>query len=184
MNLKMVGLFFAVASAVCGRGYAFSVERGELGGAPFEIVRPEQWSGGVWISVHGLRPESAPLDATVRRESDFIQGLLDEGWLVAATAFRRNGMIVVDASDDVAALIQEIRTRHEPSGLVILEGQSMGGAIVTRLAEERPEIFDGAVVIGGALNARDPDQPFTWKHEPRQPLLFMTNQSELRAPQE
>jgi pimeloyl-ACP methyl ester carboxylesterase len=159
------------------------IESGEIGGALFQIVRPEAWKGDVWVEAHGLRPEGTPLSAVVPVASPFVRGLLEDGWLVATTSYRRNGIVFAEAADDVAALIAHIRSVHEPSGYVIVEGQSMGAAVVARLAERGEPPFHGAVACGAALEVRDPgEKEWTWSRRPSRPVVFLTNRSELRSP--
>lgn len=158
--------------------------RGDIRGALFEIALPADWNGSVWIEAHGLRPEQTPLSAVVPVRSPFVRGLLEDGWLVATTSYRRNGYTVLEAADDVAALAEHVREAYQPSGFVVVEGQSMGGAVVARLAEEFPGAFHGAIIIGGALEARSPSEPeFAWRHVPLRPLLFLTNSSESESPE-
>jgi hypothetical protein len=63
-----------------------------------------------------------------------------------------------------------------------MEGQSMGGAIVTHLAESRPDRFHGAVALGAALQVRDPMASLELSHQPKIPILFLSNRSEVEGP--
>ena len=58
----------------------------------------------------------------------------------------------------------------------------MGGTIVTHLAERRPDLFNGAIAIGAALQAEDPEDPLILTHEPKIPILFLSNRSEISGP--
>jgi pimeloyl-ACP methyl ester carboxylesterase len=160
------------------------IESGEIDGALYQIAKPALWSGDVWVELHGYRPESVPLSAVLPLRTPFLAGLLEEGWMVATTSYRRNGLVVEDAAEDVAALVRRIRERHEPSGIVILEGHSMGGAIAVRLAESRPDVLDGVLCCGAALQVRDPALPERgWTHLPLRPVVFLTNRSETAEPE-
>ena len=74
-------------------------------------------------------------------------------------------------------------TQGEPS-LCLLEGRSMGGAIVTLIAERYPERYQGIVAIGAALLVKEKENPIDFLYKPLIPLLFLTNQSELGPIQE
>lgn len=68
--------------------------------------------------------------------------------------------------------------------MVLLEGQSMGGGICTRLAEREPALFDGVLAIGAALMTRkDQQSPSDLEtvllNRPLIPIIFLTNESEL-----
>ena len=65
--------------------------------------------------------------------------LLDEGWLVATTSYRRNGPIVADAMADLDALRAHIAATLGEPQRVLLAGDSMGGLIVTLMAERVPQ---------------------------------------------
>jgi hypothetical protein len=61
-------------------------------------------------------------------------------------------------------------------------GESMGGAIVTALLETRPGDYAGAVAIGAALEVESMEPGFAFTRQPRGPILFLTNRTELGAP--
>lgn len=165
------------------------LEQGELGGARFTVARAAQWNRRLLLLAHGARPESAPLLADLSPESFACKTLLDEGWIVAKTSFRRNGIILADAIADLDALRAHIVDQYGTPDRVLLEGESMGGLIVTLMAEREPEVlttvsraYDGAVAIGAALEVREPNTTVGLTLQPRIPLVFLTNQSELEGP--
>jgi hypothetical protein len=130
------------------------------------------------------------------------------GWLVGMTSYRRDGRIVKEAIDDINILRDYVVDKigiilsnlsslflsllllsfivqlfiftftGEPS-LCILEGRSMGGAIVTLISERYPERYQGIVAIGAALLVEEKENPIDFTYKPVVPLLFLTNQSEL-----
>ncbi len=156
---------------------------GEIEGAKFTLAIPDPWNRNVLILAHGYRPEGAALAAEVPLEDPACARLIGVGWMVAATSYRRNGIIVRDAIADINALRDHIESTEAAPRLVILLGESMGGAIVTSIAENQPGRFHGAVAIGAALEARDEGEPPALSHAPQIPLLFLTNQSESAGPE-
>jgi len=60
---------------------------------------------------------------------------MKQGWIVAMTSYRREGLIVADAMKDVNNLRNFICNEQGYPYWVLLEGRSMGGAIVTYIAE-------------------------------------------------
>jgi alpha-beta hydrolase superfamily lysophospholipase len=58
--------------------------------------------------------------------------------MVATTSYRRNGLVVADAIADLDALRAYIAQAYGEPERVILEGESMGGLIVTIMAERDP----------------------------------------------
>jgi pimeloyl-ACP methyl ester carboxylesterase len=72
---------------------------------------------------------------------------------------------------------------------VLVEGESMGGLIAALIAEREPNVtlnsiprYAGAIAIGAALDVREPNSTLGLSLQPRIPLLFLTNQSELQGP--
>jgi len=155
---------------------------GEIAGARYAIARPEQWNGQILLFAHGLRPDGGPLDADLELGNPTYARLLTDGWIVATTSYRRNGILVRDAIDDLDALRDLIERDFGPLTLVLLMGDSMGGAIVTLMAERSPGRFHGAVAVGAALQVRDAENPLVPSAQPRIPLLFLSNRSERAGP--
>lgn len=162
-----------------------TLETGELQGAKFTLARPARWNGGLLIHAHGLRAEDRPLVADLFPEQLAYRTLLAEGWIVATTSYRRNGLIVADAIADLDALRDHVAAAYGSPRRVLLEGESMGGLVVTLIAEREPSQplrYDGAIAIGAALDLREPNTPLGLTLQPRVPLLFLTNQSEVEGP--
>ncbi|MEZ5274810.1 MAG: SAM hydroxide adenosyltransferase [Opitutaceae bacterium] len=160
----------------------FTVIDGVLDGAPYQIAIPARINGNVLIHAHGFRPVEEPLVAELELENTAHRRFLDNGWIIAMSAYRRNGMIVEDAMTDLLNLRDRIEEDQGPLAMVVLEGQSMGGAIVTHLAESHQDRFHGALALGAALGVTDPGQPLSLSHRPRIPLLFVSNRSEMADP--
>src|SRR5205807_662306 len=93
--------------------------------------------------------------------------------------------IIADAMADLDALRAHIAEKYGSPERVLLEGESMGGLIVTLLAErERSDLplYAGAVAIGAALQMKEPNSNLGLSLQPKIPLLFLTNQTELEGP--
>lgn len=158
---------------------------GEIGGAKFKIAVPAPWNRGVLLLAHGLRSEDRPLVADLAPDHLAYKTLIEEGWIVAKTSYRRNGLIVGDAIADLDALREHIAERFGAPDRVLLEGDSMGGLIVTLMAEREPgdrPRYHGAVAVGAALQIREPNSSAGLSLQPRVPLIFLTNQTELEGP--
>ena len=160
----------------------WTLVEGTIDGAPYQVALPAKHSGNLLIHAHGSRPVDSPLTVELDLDQTAYGQLLANGWIIAATAYRRNGMIVADAMTDLTLLCEHIEETYGPLAMVLLDGQSMGGAIVTHLAERRPDRFHGAVAIGAALQVKDPVHPLEFNHRPQFPLLFLSNRSEIAGP--
>uniref|UniRef100_A0A6S8BXN8 Serine aminopeptidase S33 domain-containing protein n=1 Tax=Aplanochytrium stocchinoi TaxID=215587 RepID=A0A6S8BXN8_9STRA len=162
---------------------------GIINGAKFKIAEPTKvdWNRGIIIYAHGFRPKGHGLVVELNAQpGSCYHRLVSEGWLVAATSYRRDGVIILDAMRDIINLRDFIVKRYgqEPTK-VIVEGQSMGGAIATLLAENSPEKIDGVVAVGAALNWRrdtftDPkEKSIELNCFPQTPILYLTNTCEV-----
>ena len=163
----------------------FRLETGELGGAKFALAYPSApaaWNRQLLLIAHGYRDEKAPLVADLFPEHLAIRTLVAEGWMVAKTSYRRNGLIIADGLADLDALRTHIAKTYGAPTRVLLEGESMGGLIVTLAAECAPSLYNGAVAIGAALTIKEPGSALAPSHTPKIPLLFLTNQNELEGP--
>lgn len=172
----------AASGPVSAATPGITVVAGEIEGALFTLARPAQWNRKVLLLAHGLIDEGSKKIAALDIRDTAYARLLDEGWLIASTSYRRNGVIVRDAIADVNALRDHIeRTEGRPQ-TVLLYGVSMGGAVVTLIAENEPGRYQGVVAVGVATQARDPQYPLAFTSEPKIPILFLANQSELERP--
>lgn len=173
-------LALALVCACSAFGAGITVETGELAGAKFTLARPAHWNQRVLLLAHGLRDPARPLVADLQPAHLACRAFLDEGWIVAKTSYRRNGIIVADAMADLDALRAHIAQKFGAPERVLLEGESMGGLIVTLMAERDPALYAGAIAIGAALQVREGGLGLSL--QPQIPLLFLTNQSEFEGP--
>jgi pimeloyl-ACP methyl ester carboxylesterase len=158
------------------------LDTGEIEGAKFVIARPAQWSGCVLLLAHGFRDPNAPLVADLDPNHLACRTLLEEGWIVATTSYRRNGMIIRDAIADIENLRERIASTCGEPRRVLLEGDAMGGAIVTLIAEQFAGHYQGAVAVGPALQMRGAKDPLPFNLQPQIPVVFLCTQNELDAP--
>ena len=161
------------------------IEAGDIAGAKFTLAHPAppaQWNGQLLIIAHGYRDAKSPLVADLFPEQLATKTLLAEGWIVAKTSYRRNGLVIADGLADIDALRAHIAQKYGAPTRVLLEGESMGGLIVTLAAEREPALYTGAIAIGAALSIKEPGSTLAPSSQPKIPLLFLTNRSELDGP--
>jgi len=187
MRRLLPPLLLALAAAgMAGRAPAAAdgvrIDTGEIDGAKYAIARPAGWNGYLLLHAHGQRDERAPLVADLNPRQFAYQTLLGEGWMIAVTSYRRNGLILRDAITDLENLRAHIAQKYGAPQVAILEGSSMGGAIVTLMAEQFAGHYQGAVAVGAALQAHEPGGSLAFTLQPRIPLVFLANRSELDGP--
>jgi pimeloyl-ACP methyl ester carboxylesterase len=173
----------ASAPAARPEAPAVKVEYGDIKGAAFAIASGPAWNRRLLLIAHGYRPDSAPLIPDLHPEHAALKALLDEGWMVATTSYRRNGLVVADAVDDLDALRAYIAEAYGDPERVILEGESLGGLIITIMAERDKGPYQGAVAFDATLYVKETDAKVGLSLLPRIPLLFVATEREAVQPQ-
>ncbi len=180
-RLRLLVFLSLAFTALRAADFALSTGRLESG-ALYTIAKPARWSGRVILLAHAQRATEHPLHASLQESRALLRGLLDRGWLVATTSYRRNGVILKDAIDDLAALRRQVAAAHGEPSRVYLLGEAMGGAIVTRMVESQPDDYAGAVAISPEFQLSEPEPTVGLTLQPRRPLLLLANDSELDGP--
>jgi pimeloyl-ACP methyl ester carboxylesterase len=163
--------------------HAAEIRRGEIGGAKYMIAAPAQWQGKLLLLAHGYRAEDQELSADFDATDRFAAPLLEQGWCIASTSYRRNGWIVEDAILDLKALRDHVAKESGEVKRCLIVGNSMGGLIGTLVAEGAMEGVDGVVAIGAYLGDRETGSYYqSLKWQPRVPVIFLTNETELDHP--
>ncbi len=143
----------------CGDGAVIEYEAvtGLVDGAAFLVAIPAAWEERrqLVLYAHGYIPpdeppgfpEPLPPDIEALRD-----GLLCEGFALAASSYARHGYAVSDGVRDTHLLNGVVRQHVglEPRHTLLM-GQSMGALISVHLAERYPERYDGALVSCGPL---------------------------------
>jgi pimeloyl-ACP methyl ester carboxylesterase len=183
--LKLIGLLFGSFAVLSAQKEL----TGEIEGALYQISLPEQSNGKLVILAHGYRPESLPKSASYGAGNVLPQTLLDAGWTLASTSYRRNGWIMEDAGADLVNLRNFIEAEVMEPAAVYLMGNSMGAGVITWLSENHSELFDGGLCLGayvyGPIVEDGPVSTDIGEHyagKPKFPLLYLTNTTELEGP--
>lgn len=171
-------LLLSVSSLARASG-VHNIESGKIDGALYDIAVPSEWNGKLLLFNHGLIFEDLPLSTYLEAEREPYKTLLEEGWLVAASSYRRNGIIVGDAMEDSLKLYDFVVQKYGKPKRILLLGESMGGAVTLRMLEQYPSRFNGGLILGRGLMIEDPASPYSYSYRPGVPVLFMSNQSEI-----
>ena len=158
---------------------SYKLVKEQLGDSKITIALPEKWNQHLLVLAHGYVPVGLPLS------SDFplplYQQLLEKGWMVAGTSYRRNGFMAEEGVEDIYSLHKYLINKYGQPDRTILQGKSMGGMISTLIAESDKGKFDGVVAIGAGLQLKD-SLGFELTYKPQLPIIFLTNQSEAAVP--
>ncbi|MEK7950661.1 SAM hydroxide adenosyltransferase [Luteolibacter soli] len=163
--------------------HAQEITTGEIDGAKYMIAAPPEWQGKLVMIAHGYRAENEPLKADIEIDPRFAKPLLERGWAIASTSYRRNGWIIEDAILDLKALRDHVASSKGEVKRCILVGSSMGGLVGTLASEGAIDNLHGVVAIGAYLGNRETGayyETLSWK--PKVPILFLTNETELDHP--
>lgn len=160
----------------------YTIKEGHIGPCLTQIAVPAKWNGNLLIIAHGKRAEDQPLSAKFTATDLFPGKLIQEGWLVACSSYRRNGWIVGDAIDDLHALIAHVKDQYGKPKHIYIVGSSMGGMIAIRMAESSKEKYDGILAIGAAISWTGSDPRESLDFSPESPILFLSNENELDGP--
>lgn len=147
---------------------------GEIGGASWAAATPPSWTGYLLIEAPDVRHAPQTRDVHLDLSTPEHQALLNAGWALATTNYRRTGPILADAIDDLRALRDQLATEIGPAKLIVIDGEGMGGLIATLLAEHHADEFHGFLARDPRLAVRDPRAlRLRCDHQPRGPLLFL-----------
>jgi pimeloyl-ACP methyl ester carboxylesterase len=122
--------------------------------ALYRVCFPASWNGDLVIYAHGYVGADQPLaipDDQVQGQSiaQIVNGL---GYAYATTSYRANGLVADEGSEDVAQVAEEVRRRFTPDpNRTFIAGVSEGGLVAALAAEQRPDLFGGALAACGPV---------------------------------
>lgn len=186
LSLAFITLF-AFCTANAADKTVYTVAEGKLDGSLYKIALPQKWNKKLLLIAHGGRPENAPLSADFEIKKTYVEELLKEGWMVAESSYRRNGIFVTDGVTDLNNLFDFMSKKYGRPEKTYLTGASMGGKIAVKIAEEATGRFDAVLAVGAAFlcddNGTSSDKniesfkKLTFK--PNVPVLFLSNVNEV-----
>lgn len=121
---------------------------GDINGAPFRIILPEDWNGKLIVIAHGYRDKADHPGETDNREpldGGIALPFLAQGFGVAGTAYKDNGWAVKEALADLVALTSYFKDNVAKPQRTYLLGFSMGSVPTMKLAERNSGAFDGFI---------------------------------------
>lgn len=146
--------------------------QGEIDGAQYRILLPDEWNGTLLIYSHGYRspvpvpPDNRPPTSAAEPSPGYGSGgvplartLLDQGYALAGSGWASNGWAVADGVRANRDLYRFFRDRVGEPERVYLWGDSLGGLVTMETAEAHPRWVDGAAplcgVVGGVVPNMD-----------------------------
>jgi pimeloyl-ACP methyl ester carboxylesterase len=123
-------------------------------GALSLICFPGSWNGTLVLYAHGYVESSQP----VALPDDEVGGIhvadavTSLGYAYATTSYRANGLVALDAVEDIAQLAEAVRAKVRPDPeRTLLVGFSEGGLVAALAIERHPELIDGSLAACGPI---------------------------------
>ncbi len=133
-------------------GHSQTYDLGEINSARYKIYIPADWNGGLVIYAHGYEEIGEEVEGYSREIDDFMEIFTSHGFAYAASAYKRQGLIIKDGIEDSEALRSYFELRYGKPDICIITGHSMGGIISLAVIEKYPAEYDGALPLCGWLS--------------------------------
>ena len=128
---------------------------GDINGAPYRIVVPQNWNGTLLIFARGYRDKADHPGEVDNRDADLapaaalVPPLLAQGYALAGSAFKDNGWSVDDGIHDTKDLAVFFRENVAKPDHTILWAISFGDFVGFKSMEQFGGIYDGALCTCG-----------------------------------
>ena len=144
----------AVRFTVTSAGIEAELIEGDHGpGAHYALYRPAQWNGNLVVYAHGFVDAAAPVALPSDNGLPALRdALLGMGYGVAYSSFAENGYAFKSGVLATHELRGIFTARfHVTPGRTYLLGHSLGGLVVTALAETYPSTYAAALPMCGLV---------------------------------
>lgn len=132
-------------------GYSQKFDLGEINGANYMICIPDNWNQGLVMYAHGYEEIGEESEAFEPELNEFLEIFTSRGFAFAASAYKRQGLVVKDGIEDTEALRSYFEIKYGNPELCIITGHSMGGIISLATIEKFQAEYDGALPLCGWL---------------------------------
>lgn len=135
--------------------YQYTLHVGQLGGATYEIMIPDNWNGhlvigckGFTTSINPIPPIDNILTHTIGLQ--FMTSTTEERFAYAQSTYGTVGFCVKEGMIHTHQLTKYIIDNFQVTGKVFLIGVSMGGQIALMLSNKYPDLYAGVLDICGS----------------------------------
>jgi pimeloyl-ACP methyl ester carboxylesterase len=144
----LVLVLTSVIAAAAAAQPSSTVERGELGGAPFRIEMPAAWNGELVVYAHGYdMADGKPFPFEGRVQTAIRDGFVSRGYAYLQSGYSKEGWAVEQGLLDTEALRRHFVEKHGAPKTTWVTGHSMGGLITALILEQQPEIYSGGLAL-------------------------------------
>jgi hypothetical protein len=132
-----------------GRSQTFDL--GEINAAKYKIYIPENWNKSLVMYAHGYEEIGEKSELISEDVDEFMEIFTSRGFAFAASAYKRQGLVIKDGMEDTEALRNYFEVNYGKPELCLITGHSMGGIISLASIENLPWEYDGALPLCGWL---------------------------------
>jgi pimeloyl-ACP methyl ester carboxylesterase len=104
------------------------------------------------LYAHGYEEIGEEVEEYSREVDEFMEIFTSLGFAFAASAYKRQGLVIKDGIEDTEALRSYFELRYGKPNICIITGHSMGGIISLAMIEKYPAEYDGALPLCGWLS--------------------------------
>jgi pimeloyl-ACP methyl ester carboxylesterase len=145
---------FAIAREPAAASTTATTEVGVLEGAAYRVDIPANWNHGLVVFFHGYAVDPVTFDKD-ERLSPMFDAVKSSGYALIQSAYSQTGWAVEQGSADSERLRQWFIAKHGKLTRTFAMGMSMGGTLVVMALETKPEAYDGALSLCGAIEPTD-----------------------------
>ena len=166
MRLAVCACVFAsalIASALIASAPGFArdaapdgakTDIGTLQGVSYRIDIPAGWNRGLVVFYHGYSVDPIEFEQG-ERLSPMFDGMLERGFAVIQSAYSAAGWAVEEGYADTERLRAHFVDAYGKPNETFVAGMSMGGTLTVLTIESRPDVYDGALSLCGAIEPTD-----------------------------
>lgn len=132
-------------------GISQTFDLGEINAAKYKIYIPENWNKSLVMYAHGYEEIGEESELISEEVDEFMEIFTSRGFAFAASAYKRQGLVIKDGMEDTEALRSYFEMSYGKPELCLITGHSMGGIISLATIENFPSEYDGALPLCGWL---------------------------------
>lgn len=149
MRTSVFAFFAALLAVFPAFGQPSStVERGEIGGAPFRIELPAVWNGELVVYTHGYElADGKPFPFEGRVQTAIRDGFVSRGYAYLQSGYSKEGWAIQEGLTDTEALRRHFVAKHGAPKVTWITGHSMGGMLTALILEQHPDVYSGGLAL-------------------------------------
>ncbi len=146
--IKLTLVFVCLSTALLAQNLVANVDTGQINGAKYRILFPQNWKGKLVMYAHGYefmgaKPAQSQNPAFLTNMKPF----LERGFAVAASDYQYQGFALAQGVDDTERLRQYVVKTYGKPDSTFMVGHSMGGGVTLAMLENFGDNYVGALPL-------------------------------------